>query len=67
MADKLTRRDIRDSAFKIIYESLLRDDPVDELFEMAEDIDEIVVNDDVRQMVTDVLAKSEELDAMIAQ
>ena len=61
MADKLTRRDIRDSAFKIIYESLLRDDPVDE------DIDEIVVNDDVRQMVTDVLAKSEELDAMIAQ
>jgi N utilization substance protein B len=67
MADKLTRRDIRDSAFKIIYESLLRDDPVDELFEMAEDIDEIVVNDDVRQMVTDVLAKSEELDAMIAE
>ena len=67
MADKLTRRDIRDSAFKIIDESLLRDDPVDELFEMAEDIDEIVVNDDVRQMVTDVLAKSEELDAMIAQ
>ncbi|WP_044974434.1 transcription antitermination factor NusB [Ruminococcus sp. HUN007] len=67
MADKLTRRDIRDSAFKIIYESLLRDDPVDELFEMAEDIDEITVNDDVRQMVTDVLAKSEELDAMIAQ
>jgi N utilization substance protein B len=67
MADKLTRRDIRDSAFKIIYESLLRDDPVDELFEMAEDIDEIIVNDDVRQMVTDVLAKSEELDAMIAQ
>ena len=67
MADKLTRRDIRDSAFKIIYESLLRDDPVDELFEMAEDIDEIVVNDDVRQMVTDVLAKSEELDAMISQ
>lgn len=67
MADKLTRRDIRDSAFKIIYESLLRDDPVDELFEMAEDIDEIVVNDDVRQMVTDVLAKSEKLDAMISQ
>ena len=67
MADKLTRRDIRDSAFKIIYESLLRDDPVDELFEMTEDIDEIVVNDDVRQMVTDVLAKSEELDAMISQ
>jgi N utilization substance protein B len=67
MADKPTRRDIRDSAFKIIYESLLRDDPVEELFEMAEDIDEIQVNDDVKQMVNDILAKSEELDAMIAQ
>ena len=67
MADKPTRRDIRDSAFKIIYESLLRDDPVEELFEMAEDIDEIQVNDDVKQMVNAILAKSEELDAMITQ
>ncbi|MBE6853752.1 MAG: transcription antitermination factor NusB [Ruminococcus sp.] len=63
----MTRRDIRDSVFKIIYESLLRDDPVEELFEMAEDIDEILVNDDVRQMVTDILAKSDELDGMISQ
>ena len=67
MAEKMTRRDIRDSAFKIIYESLLRDDPVEELFEIAEGIDEIPVNDDVKQMVTDILSKSEELDAMISQ
>ena len=67
MAEKMTRRDIRDSVFKIIYESLLRYDPVEELFEMAEDIDEILVNDDVRQMVTDILAKSDELDGMISQ
>lgn len=67
MAEKMTRRDIRDSAFKIIYESLLRDDPVEELFEMAEGIDEVPVNEDVKQMVKDVLEKSEELDAMIAQ
>ena len=67
MAEKMTRRDIRDSAFKIIYESLLRDDSVEELFEIAEGIDEIPVNDDVKQMVTDILSKSEELDAMISQ
>jgi len=67
MAEKLTRREIRDSAFKIIYESLLRDDPVEELFEMAEDIDEISLDDEVKNMVTDILEKSEELDAMIAQ
>lgn len=63
----MTRRDIRDSAFKIIYESLLRNDPVEELFEMAEEIEEIPLNDDVRELVNGVLEKSSELDDMIAQ
>lgn len=67
MAEKLTRREIRDSAFKIVYESLLRDDPVEELFEIAEGIEEIPVDDDVKNMVTDVIAKAEELDGMISQ
>lgn len=67
MAEKLTRREVRDSAFKIIYESLLRDDPVEELFEMAEDIDEIPVDEEVKKMVTDVLEKSEELDEIISK
>ncbi len=67
MAEKMTRRDIRDSVFKIVYESLLRDDPVEELFEMAEGIDEVPVNDEVKQMVTDILEKSEELDGMISK
>lgn len=63
----MTRREVRDSAFKIIFESLLRDDPVEDLFEMAEGIDEVPVDDQVKEMVTDILAKSEELDAMISQ
>ncbi|MBE6843329.1 MAG: transcription antitermination factor NusB [Ruminococcus sp.] len=63
----MTRRDIRDSAFKIIYESLLRNDPVEELFEMAEEIEEIPLNDDVRELVNGVLEKSSELDDMIAK
>ena len=63
----MTRRDIRDSAFKIVYESLLRNDPVEELFEMAEEIEEIPLNDDVRELVNGVLEKSSELDDMIAK
>ncbi len=63
----MTRREIRDSAFKIIYESLLRDDPVEELFEIAEGIDEIPLNDDVKEMVLNVLEKSPELDKMISE
>lgn len=63
----MTRRDIRDSAFKIVYESLLRNDPVEELFEMAEEIEEIPLNDDVRDLVNGVLEKSSELDEMISK
>lgn len=63
----MTRREVRDSAFKIIYESLLRDDPVEELYEMAEGIEEISIDDEVREMVDGVLSKSDELDSMISQ
>ncbi len=63
----MTRREVRDSAFKIIYESLLRNDPVEELFEIAEGIEEIPVDDEVREMVNGVLSKSDELDSMISQ
>lgn len=67
MAEKLTRREVRDSAFKIIYESLLRDDTIEELFEIAEGIEEVPVDDEVKEMVTGVLSKAEELDGMISQ
>lgn len=63
----MTRREVRDSAFKIIFESLLRDDPAEVLFEMAEGIEEVPVDDEVKEMVNGVLEKSEELDAMISQ
>lgn len=63
----MTRREVRDSVFKIIYESLLRDDTVEELFAAAEGIDEVPVDDDVRSMVKDIIEKSSELDEMISQ
>ncbi len=63
----MTRREVRDSAFKIIYESLLRDDTVEELFAAAEGIDEVPVDDEVKSMVKDIIEKSSELDEMISQ
>ncbi len=63
----MTRREIRDSAFKIIFESLLRDDSVEELYEIAEEIDEITVNDDVKKLVEGVLSHSDELDEIISK
>ena len=62
---KMTRREIRDSAMKLLFETTLRDDPVETLYEIAEEIDEIIVNDDVRALVDGTLAHQDEIDAII--
>ncbi len=62
----MTRREIRDSAFKLLFEQLLRDDDIQELYEIAEEIDEICVNDEVKKLVDGTLAHKEELDQIIS-
>ena len=62
----MTRRQVRNYAFLLIYEKLLRDDPIEELYDIAEEIDGFQVNDDVKAMVEGVLAKADELDERIA-
>lgn len=61
----ITRREIRDSAMKLLFETSLRDDPVSELYAIAEEIDEITVNDAVRALVDGTLAHLDEIDARI--
>ncbi len=63
----MTRREIRDCAFIFIYEKLLRDDSIEELYAIAEEIEEITVNDDVKKLVEGVLEKADELDEKISQ
>lgn len=63
----MTRREIRDSAFKLIFETLLRDDSIEELYETAEEVDEITVNDSVRELVDGVISHADELDAVISK
>lgn len=62
----MTRREIRDSAFKLIFEQLLRGDDIEELYETAEEIEEISVNDDVKKLVNGTLEHKDELDEIIA-
>ena len=62
----MTRHEIRDSAFKLVFEQLLRDDDVQELYDIAEEIDEITVNDEVKKLVEGTLAHAEELDGIIS-
>ncbi len=61
----ISRREIRDSAMKLLFETAMRDDPVETLYAIAEEIDEIIVNDAVRTLVDGTLAHQEELDALI--
>lgn len=62
----MSRREIRDSAFKLVFEQLLRDDDITELYDIAEEIDEIIVNDEVKKIVEGTLAHAEKLDSIIA-
>ncbi|MCD7891326.1 MAG: transcription antitermination factor NusB [Ruminococcus sp.] len=62
----MTRREIRDSAFKLVFEQLLRDDDIEELYDIAEEIDEITVNDEVKKLVDGTLLHKDELDEIIS-
>lgn len=61
----MSRREVRDSAFKLMFEKLLRDDDIQELYDIAEEIEEITVNDEVRKMVDGTLEHSDEIDGII--
>ena len=61
------RRDVRESAFILSFEMLFRDDSIDEIFEAAKMIDDIVLTDDVRALVSGIMEKQNELDAMISK
>ena len=63
----MTRREIRDSAFKLVFEQLLRDDDINDLYDIAEEIDEITVNDDVKKIVEGTIAHADELDEIISR
>ncbi|MBR3679633.1 MAG: transcription antitermination factor NusB [Oscillospiraceae bacterium] len=65
----MSRREVRDSAFKLMYEKLLRDDPIETLYSIVEEenIDEIILNDQVRELVDGTLLHADELDGIIAR
>lgn len=62
----MSRREIRDNAFKLVFEQLLRDDDVNELYEIAEEVEEITVNDDVKRIVGGTVEHSQEIDGIIS-
>lgn len=61
----MKRREIRESAFKLVFESLFRDDTPDEIIALADDVDEIVVNEDVINLFKGTKEKTDELNNII--
>lgn len=62
----MTRREIRECAFYIIYEKSLRDDPIEDLYELAQELVEFEIGDKVREIVNGVLEHQEEIDNIIS-
>ncbi len=62
----MTRHQCRENAYLILFEASLRDDTPEELYAIAEEVDEITVDDNVRKLVEGVLSHTEELDCIIA-
>ncbi len=62
----MTRHQCRENAYLILFEASLRDDTPEELYAIAEEVEEITVDDNVRQLVEGVLSHTEELDGIIA-
>lgn len=62
----MTRREIRECAFYIIYEKSLRDDPIEDLYELAQELVEFEIGDKVKEIVNGVLEHQEEIDNIIS-
>ncbi len=63
----VTRHDIRESEFIIIFEKLFRDESVSELLELSLDNESVTVNDEVKETAEGVFANLDEIDAVISK
>lgn len=62
----MIRREVRENAFKLVFEKLLRDDDINELYDIAEEVEEITVNDDVKKIVGGTMEHRQEIEEIIS-
>ncbi len=62
-----TRRQVREAAFLLSFEKLFRDDPLEEIFESAEQVDDFEFDDEAKQLVKNIYENADKLDEIIAQ
>lgn len=63
-----TRHEIREAAFILSFEKLFREeDTLDEIFDIAQSVEEFPVNKQVKALVENVFERAEELDRIISK
>ncbi len=67
--EHIVRHTIRDSAFKLLFEYYLRGDTIEEIYSIYLDyeIDGIILNDDVKLLISGVLERQPQLDEVISK
>lgn len=63
----VNRREVRESVFILSFEKLFRDDSTDEIIEIASEVGDITLNDEVIHNFKGIIEKSDELDGVIAK
>ena len=61
------RREVRESVFILSFEKLFRDDSADEIIDLAKELGDITVNNEVIHNFKGIIEKADELDAVIAK
>ena len=64
---KITRHQMRENAFILVFEKLFRDESADEILELARECEDLVINDQVEMMFRGVLDHVADIDGLIEQ
>ncbi len=62
-----SRRQIREAAFLLSFEKLFRDDPLEDIFESAKEVDDFEFDEQAQQLVRNIYDNAEKLDEIIAE
>ena len=61
------RREVRESVFILSFEKLFRDDSADDIIDLAKELGDLTINDEVIHNFKGIIEKADELDTVIAK
>ena len=62
---KITRHQMRENTFILVFEKLFREESADDILELARECEDLTINDQVEQMFKGVLDRVADIDVLI--